>query len=152
MKETKKEKEKTKPIKILLIEDDFYTCQLYQDIFSFEPNYQLQTIKTIKNTEKVKERIEEIMPDIILLDLILPLTPEKGRSYILDKELGFEILNKLKSDEKTKDIPVIIVSNINNREDIERAKAIGAEEYLIKSEIFPQQVISIIERVLQEKL
>ena len=35
MKETKKEKEKTKPIKILLIEDDFYTCQLYQDIFSF---------------------------------------------------------------------------------------------------------------------
>lgn len=145
------EKEKIKPIKILLIEDDFYTCQLYQDIFSLEPNYQLQTIKTIKNTEKVKEKIEEITPDIILLDLILPLTPEKGGSYILDKELGFEILNKLKSDEKTKDIPVIIVSNINNREDIERAKAIGAEEYLIKSEIFPQQVVSIIERVLQEK-
>ncbi|MCD6086211.1 response regulator [bacterium] len=145
------EKEKIKPIKILLIEDDFYTCQLYQDIFSLEPNYQLQTIKTIKNTEKVKEKIEEITPDIILLDLILPLTPEKGGSYILDKELGFEILNKLKSDEKTKDIPVIIVSNINNREDIERVKAIGAEEYLIKSEIFPQQVVSIIERVLQEK-
>jgi len=145
------EKEKIKPIKILLIEDDFYTCQLYQDIFSFKPNYQLQTIKSIKSTEEIKEKIEEIMPDIILLDLILPLTPEKGGSYILDKELGFEILNKLKSDEKTKDIPVIIVSNINNREDIERVKAIGAEEYLIKSEIFPQQVISIIERVLQEK-
>jgi len=149
MEETKKEK--IKPIKILLIEDDFYTCQLYQDIFSFKPNYQLQTIKTIKSTEEIKEKIEEIMPDIILLDLILPLTPEKGGSYILDKELGFEILNKLKSDEKIKDIPVIIVSNINNREDIERAKAIGAEEYLIKSEIFPQQVVSIIERVLQEK-
>jgi len=149
MEETKKEK--IKPIKILLIEDDFYTCQLYQDIFSFEPNYQLQTIKSIKSTEEVKEKAEEMMPDIILLDLILPLTPEKGGSYILDKELGFEILNKLKSDEKTKDIPVIIVSNINNREDIERVKAIGAEEYLIKSEIFPQQVISIIERVLQEK-
>jgi len=149
MEETKKEK--IKPIKILLIEDDFYTCQLYQDIFSFEPNYQLQTIKSIKSTEEVKEKIEETMPDIILLDLILPLTPEKGGSYILDKELGFEILNKLKSNEKTKDIPVIIVSNINNREDIERARAIGAEEYLIKSEIFPQQVISVIERVLQEK-
>ena len=149
MEETKKEK--IKPIKILLIEDDFYTCQLYQDIFSFEPNYQLQTIKSIKSTEEVKEKAEEMMPDIILLDLILPLTPEKGGSYILDKELGFEILNKLKSDEKTKDIPVIIVSNINNREDIERVKAIGAEEYLIKSEIFPQQVVSIIERVLQEK-
>ena len=149
MEETKKEK--IKPIKILLIEDDFYTCQLYQDIFSFEPNYQLQTIKSIKSTEEVKEKAEEMMPDIILLDLILPLTPEKGGSYILDKELGFEILNKLKSDEKIKDIPIIIVSNINNREDIERAKAIGAEEYLIKSEIFPQQVVSIIERVLQEK-
>ena len=140
----------TKNLKVLLIEDDSYVVQLYQDIISSETNWQLEVINSLTDLEKDFERIKKINPDVIILDLILPAVPEskKGGGYILDKELGFQILERLKKDEATKKIPVIVISALAGEVDKERAKALGAEKYLVKSEILPFQIIEAIEEVL----
>ena len=139
-----------KNLKVLLIEDDSYAVQFYQDVISSETNWQLKVIDSLTDIEKDFERIKKINPDVILLDLILPLfsEPEKGGSYILDKELGFQILERLKKDEATKKIPVIVISALSGEADKDRAKALGAEKYLVKSEILPFQIIEAIEEVL----
>jgi len=140
----------TKNLKVLLIEDDSYVVQLYQDIISSETNWQLEVINSLTDLEKDFERIKKINPDVIILDLILPAVPEskKGGGYILDKELGFQILEKLKKDEATKKIPVVVISALSGEIDKDRAKALGAEKYLVKSEILPFQIIEAIEEVL----
>jgi len=139
-------------IKVLLVEDDPYCIQLYEDVFSLEPGYELQIIENLKDLSKDFLKIKKIKPDVILLDLVLPLMPapqEKRTSYVLDKELGFQVLEELKKDPETKKIPVIIISALGGPEDKDRAQALGAEKYLVKSEITPSQIISAIQEVLR---
>jgi len=138
-------------IKVLLIEDDFYISQLYEDVFSLEPGYKLYKIDEIKDPNEAIGKIREINPDVILLDLVLPLKSGEG-TYVLDKELGFEILERLKKDKELSKIPVIVVSNLGGFLEKERAKVDGADFYLVKSEIFPYQIISTIEKVLATKM
>lgn len=78
-------------------------------------------------------------PDLVLLDIMLP---DMG---------GFEILERLKSDPSTKDIPVIILSNLGGRDEIEKGVALGAVSYLIKSNILPHEVAEIVESELASK-
>ena len=143
-------KKKNKKLKVLLIEDDNYVSQLYQDIVSFDTDWELEVIDSLTDLEKDFEKIKKINPDVILLDLILPALPKskKEGGYILDKELGFQILEKLKKDEKTKKIPVIVISALSGEADKDRAKALGAEKYLVKSEILPYQIIEAVEEAL----
>ncbi len=137
-------------IRVLLIEDDFYVRQLYSDAFDLEPGYELFIVSELKSPEQALEKIREVSPDVILLDLILPLRSDDD-IYVLDKELGFEILENLKKDNELSKIPVIVVSNLSGFLEKEKAKALGAEVYLVKSEIFPQQLISTIDKVLSLK-
>ena len=142
---------KKKKIKVLLIEDDSYTAQLYRDVFSAETDYEFEVIDALSDLEKDLEKIKKIDPDIILLDLVLPLNPA-GRdvegTYILDKELGFQVLEKIKEDEVIKEIPVIVVSALSGPEDKDRAKALGAEKFLVKSEIIPFELVKAVNEVL----
>ncbi|MFA5747044.1 MAG: response regulator [Candidatus Paceibacterota bacterium] len=75
-------------------------------------------------------------PDLILLDLIMP------------KMNGFETLAALKSDPGTKSIPVIILTNLEDINDIDRAIEAGADSYLLKSHYSPDEVIEKINQVL----
>ena len=72
--------------------------------------------------------MEEQRPDVILLDLLLPGID------------GFEVLRRLKSDNRFSDIPIIIVSNLGEPADIEKAKNSGAAEYIIKANYSPDQI------------
>ena len=85
------------------------------------------------------QEIEKGIPDIILLDLILP-----GVS-------GFDILKKIKSDERTKSIPVIILSNLGSEADIKKGLDMGADSYLIKANVLVEDIIAKIKEVLGEK-
>jgi len=76
-------------------------------------------------------------PDLILLDLILP------------KVHGFEVLEQLKGDEKTKDIPVIILTNLEKMEDVEKAIKMGATTYLVKSNYNLEEVTDKIKNALK---
>jgi len=77
-------------------------------------------------------------PDIILLDLILP------------KIHGFEVLRKLKEAEETKEIPVIVLTNLESMGDIEKALELGATTYLVKASYSLKEVVEKIKGVLGE--
>jgi CheY-like chemotaxis protein len=78
------------------------------------------------------------MPDLVLLDIVLP------------KKEGFEVLAALKEDPKTRDIPVIILTNLEKMEDIEKALRLGATTYLVKTEYALENVMEKIKKCLGE--
>jgi len=77
-------------------------------------------------------------PDLILLDIILP------------KLHGFEVLKKLKKDKETEDIPVIVLTNLEKVEDVEKAIELGAKNYLVKTQYNLEEVISKIRKIIKD--
>ena len=119
---------------ILLAEDDelisqMYTTKLTHDGFK---------VVVAKDGEESIDQAEKGGIDLILLDIIMP------------KVDGFVVLEKLKKDEKTKNIPVVMLTNLGQDEDIEKGKALGAYDYLIKANLTPQQVSDKIKSVLKD--
>ena len=80
---------------------------------------------------------KSIKPDLILLDLILP------------KIHGFDVLKELKEDEKTKEIPIIVLTNLERVEDVEKALELGATTYLVKADYTLEEVIEKIKNALK---
>lgn len=80
----------------------------------------------------------ESEPDVslILLDLMLP-----GAS-------GFDVLEGLKANQKTKHIPVVILSNLGQREEIERGKKLGAQDFIIKSDVRLEDIVRKVRSIL----
>lgn len=76
-------------------------------------------------------------PDLVLLDLILP------------KKDGFELLANMKKNSETKDIPVIILTNLEGARDVEKALDLGATTFLVKTNYSLNEVIEKIEKILK---
>lgn len=120
-------------ITILQIEDDAFLAQIYArklESFGFE-------VLVAGSGEEGLKIISKETPACILLDILLPGID------------GYEVLEKLKSDSATSNIPVIIVSTMGQREDIEKAKSMGAVGYMIKSHISPGDVANKVKEILQ---
>ena len=110
---------------VVLIEDDRYYRLAYQDGLK-EAGFDVFLAGNGKEGLKL---VQSEKPDLILLDLIMPI------------KNGFETLEELKMDDKLKEIPVIILSNLGQDSDIEKAKALGSTDYLIKSNFSMKEVI-----------
>jgi DNA-binding response OmpR family regulator len=121
-----------KKIKVLLVEDDSFLLGMYATKFELE-NFE---VVTAEDGEKGLRLAKEKQPDVILLDLLMP------------KMNGFEVLHGIKSDETTKSIPVILLTNLNQKEEIDRGLAMGAADYLIKAHFMPSEVVDKIKAVL----
>lgn len=119
--------------KILIADDEEVLVQMYKRKFE-KAGYKV--LEAFDGDDVVKILNKET-PDIILLDVIMP------------KMDGFLILEKLKSNPKTKKIPVILLTNLAQKEDIKKGLKIGADSYLVKSELTPQQVLDTIQRFLK---
>ena len=102
--------------KILFVEDEARLQKLLTETFISEG---FEVISALDG-EAGLAQAEEQHPDIILLDLILP------------KKDGFTVLKELKENPKTKDIPVIVLTNLETVKDIERILSLGATTYLVK--------------------
>jgi DNA-binding response OmpR family regulator len=118
--------------KILVVEDDRFLRELIvkkliQEGFETE---------TAVDGEEGLSKIKEIKPDLVLLDLILPTID------------GFEVLRKLKEEDLVPSLPVIILSNLGQREDIERGLSLGATDYLVKAHFTPDEIIQKIKSIL----
>ncbi len=122
-------------IKILLIEDDSFLLSMYATKFSME-NFE---VITAEDGEKGVRSAAKELPDIILLDILLP------------KINGFEVLKQLKANKLTRYIPVILLTNLSQRSEIEQGLAEGAEDYLIKAHFMPSEVVDKIKQVLENK-
>lgn len=112
--------------KILLIEDDKFLRELMaRKLLTL--NYD---VSVAVDGEEGLQKIKEEKPDLVLLDLILP-----GIN-------GFEVLEKAKSDPNTVAIPVIILSNLGQGDDIERGLKLGAKDFLVKAHFTPQEIVN----------
>jgi DNA-binding response OmpR family regulator len=121
--------------KILIIEDDRYISKMYQLKLSLE-GYDVQVAE---NGKQGVDKVKEMMPDIILLDILMPE---------LD---GFEVLKIVKGDDATKDIPVLIMSNLGQEDHIEKGMQMGAIGYIVKSQFTPSKVVDKIKETLGKK-
>ncbi len=119
-------------IKALLIEDDPMMVNLYQKAFAAEGI----EVDIARDGEEGLNRIRDTSPDIILLDIMMP------------KMNGMEVLEKVKSNQVKKAIPIIILTNLASEKNEEIALAKGAARYLIKDDYDPKQVIGIMKEVL----
>ncbi len=117
---------------ILLIEDDKFLRELMvKKLLTMDYD-----VAFAVDGESGLSMIKEVKPDVVLLDLILP-----GIN-------GFEVLEKAKQDPEIADIPVIILSNLGQKEDIERGQELGAADFMIKAHFTPQEVANKIKTVL----
>lgn len=105
--------------KVLVAEDDRILANTYKLKLTLEEF----DVKIASNGQAVLDILATFTPDIIILDLVMP------------KKDGFTVLEEIKKDPKLKSIPVIVASNLGQHEDLERAKALGAVDYLIKSDM-----------------
>jgi DNA-binding response OmpR family regulator len=111
--------------KILFVEDEPTLQKELNEILQQEG---FKILSAFDGEEALKLTKEE-MPDLILLDLILP------------KKDGFEVLKELKADEKMKDIPVIVLTNLEGIGDVEKAIELGAISYLVKANYKLEDVV-----------
>ena len=118
--------------KILIIEDEATLQKALNEVLSKE-NYE---VVTSLDGAKGLELAREENPDLILLDIILP------------KMDGFEVLKKLKENEKTSAVPVIILTNLSDISDIQKALDLGATTYLIKADFHLEDVLKKVREVL----
>ena len=120
-------------IKILLIEDDPFLLSMYATKFESE-NFEVIVAKDGENGLKSAARE---MPNIILLDILLP------------KMDCFEVLKEFKNNKTTIHIPVILLTNLSQKNEIEQGLSMGAEDYLIKAHFMPSEVVEKIKKVLR---
>lgn len=121
--------------KILIIEDDKFLRDLIQQKLNKEG---FVSLAAVDGEEGLKTAQAEV-PHLILLDLILPGID------------GFEVLKKLKADSKTTAIPVIVLSNLGQKDDMERTLKDGAEDFMVKAHFTPSEIIAKVRDTLKAK-
>jgi len=118
---------------VLLIEDD----PLIEDMLRQKLTQKQYAVLTAVSELEIDAALEDHPIRLILLDILLP-----------DLN-GFSILKKVKSDRRYKDIPVLIISNLGQREDIERGMAGGAVGYIVKANTLPDEIVAQVEALLK---
>ena len=118
--------------KILLVEDDPLIQEMYATIF----NLRGFDVELANDGAQGLDKAEITKPDVILLDVMMPVMN------------GMQMLEKLKADSVLKKIPVVMLSNIADDEDIHAALDRGAIKYIIKSEHVPQEVADMVKEIL----
>lgn len=126
--------ENKKP-QVLLVEDDIFLASIYQKKFEIE-GYK---VVLAENGEKGLVEAKKKKPDIILLDVLLP------------KLDGFVVLERLRADPATKDIPVILLTNLGQKDDVQKGLDAGAADYLIKAHFKPSEVVEKVKKALGDQ-
>jgi len=119
--------------KILVIEDDKFLRELISQKLIKEGYDIIEAIDGEKGIEAIKSE----KPDLVLLDLILPEVD------------GFGVLAKVKEDASLSQIPIIILSNLGQKDDIEKGLKLGASDYLIKAHFTPNEIVEKIKIILK---
>ncbi len=119
-------------IHVVLVEDDTFLATIYKTKFEME-GFKV-TLATDGETALIE--IKKKKPDIVLLDILLPR---------LD---GFTVLTRLKQDKSTVTIPVIILTNLGQKEDVAKGLDLGAADYLIKAHFRPTEIVEKVNQVL----
>jgi len=118
--------------KILIVEDDVFIRDIYQVKFSQEGF----EVTVAEDGVKALEKLENYIPDIILLDIIMPYMN------------GMEVLKKIRGNDALKNIPIILLTNISEKESVTEGIEYGVSDYLIKSHFTPSEVVHKVNALL----
>src|SRR4030042_3203545 len=124
----------TNKTKILLIEDDSFLVEMYTTKFELEGF----AVVAAEDGKKGLDMIKSENPDIILLDILMP------------KMDGFVVLDAMKKDKEMADIPVVLLTNLGQKDDVKKGFEKGAVGYLIKAHFMPSEVVDKIKKILKE--
>ena len=119
--------------KILLVEDEPALQESFKTIFAGKGYQLLQAM----DGEEGLTLMRATKPDLVLLDLVLP------------KKHGFEVLKEMKSDAELKNLPVIVLTNLENSEDVEKALELGTTTYLVKANYSLEEIAQKVEEALK---
>jgi len=120
--------------KILIIEDEEMLINMY--IYKFEKEGFM--VEKATNGKDGIAKAKEYKPNIILLDIIMPEMD------------GFMVLKELKKNPSTKNSTVIMLTNLGQNEDVEKGQKLGAEDYLVKANVTPMQVVEKVKKILKK--
>jgi DNA-binding response OmpR family regulator len=118
--------------RLLLVEDEAGFRRVYQDLFDADG----YNVLTAEDGEAGWAFTKQNKPDLVLLDLWLP------------KLDGFEVLRRIREDEETKKIPVLIFTVSGEAEEITKALEMGADDYTVKGFYTPRQILGMVEGLL----
>jgi len=118
--------------KILLVEDD----PMLQDIYITKLKEKGFEVSLASDGEKVMPQLQKTKPDLMLLDIVLPLRD------------GWEVLSEVRKDPAWNNMKIVVLSNIGEPSDVEKGFALGANLYLIKAHFTPSQVVGEINKLL----
>lgn len=118
--------------KILVVEDDSFLAGMYVTKLGLEGF----SVDLAGDGKDGLRKVREWKPDLVLLDIILP---------VMD---GFKMLELMKADEDTRQVPVILLTNLGAKGDVERGLGLGAADYLIKAHFMPSEVVEKVKRLL----
>lgn len=121
---------------IMWVEDDL----LLSDMISRKCSINKCTLLHAVDANQAFAILKTTTPDIIILDILLP-----GKN-------GFEILEEIKNKEETKNIPVVILSNFGQKEEIEKGLNLGAEKYLVKATLTLDEILVQVNDVLEKHI
>lgn len=122
--------------KILIIEDDPFLFEMYA-VKLTEEKFDVEG--AIDGQEGIK-KIAQLKPDLVLLDLVLP------------KIDGFKVLKEIKSASDLGDVKVVILTNLGQKEDLQKGFDLGADDYIIKAHFTPSEVVDRIKKLLNKKI
>ena len=118
---------------ILLVEDDPFLIDIYTTKLK-EAGFGVEVAKDGQAALKILSQKE---PDLLLLDIVLP--------YID----GWEILREIRGEDRLKNLPVIILSNLGQKQEVKKGLELGATKYFIKAHYTPSEIVEEIEKVLK---
>lgn len=121
--------------KIMIVEDDYFVMDIYNMKLTQEGFEVIGAKDGAEALKKLKE--ENFIPDLILLDILMP--------YIN----GMEVLAEIKKIEKLKETPVVLLSNLSQKEEVDAGMKLGANGYIIKSHFTPSEVLEKIKSFLK---
>lgn len=122
-------------MKILILEDE----EIILDLLSKKLLQEGYEVKTSRNGKEGMLMMEKEIPDLVLTDVIMP---EKN---------GFDVISEMKQSEALKNVPIIIISNSGQPVEIDKAKAFGVSDWVIKTEFDPNEIIQKVDKILGTK-
>lgn len=124
------------PYKILIVDDDKFLLNMYSLKFQKE-GFEVTTASD--GAEAVSKLEGGLVPDAIVLDIVMP---------VMD---GLEVLEKMRQEELAKNARVLILSNQGQSSDIDKAKRLGIDGYIVKATTIPSEVVAEVFRMLKTK-
>lgn len=121
--------------KIIIAEDDKFLNSAYRLKFT-KDDFE---VTIVNDGQQLLDILKKYLPDLVLLDLVMP---------VMD---GFSALKNIRSNPKLKSLPIIVASNLGQKEDIDRAKDLGATDFVVKSDLSLDMLVTKINKLISKK-